>query len=75
MADRLACRGLPHLEYCPLCDQEEATINHLLPTVYSQENFGLICSDRSVFRACPLSLQSYISMIGGRKLAAAPLMS
>jgi len=46
-----------------------------LSIVYSQENFGLICSDRSVFRACPLSLQSYPSMIGGRKLAAAPLMS
>jgi hypothetical protein len=46
-----------------------------LSIVYPQENFNLICSDRSVFRACPLSLQSYPSMIGGRKLAAAPLMS
>jgi hypothetical protein len=46
-----------------------------LSIVYSQENFSLICSDMSDFRACPLSLQSYPSMIGGRKLAAAPLMS
>ena len=29
-ADRLARRGLPHPEFCPLCDQEEKTINHLL---------------------------------------------
>ena len=29
-ADRLACRGLPRLECCPLCDQDDETINHLL---------------------------------------------
>jgi len=29
-ADRLARKGLPHPEYCLLCDQEEETINHLL---------------------------------------------
>ena len=29
-ADRLARRGLPHPEYCPLCDQDEETIDHLL---------------------------------------------
>jgi hypothetical protein len=29
-ADRLAKRGLPHPERCPLCDQAEETINHLL---------------------------------------------
>jgi hypothetical protein len=29
-ADRLAKRGLPHPEKCPLCDQEEETINHLI---------------------------------------------
>jgi len=28
--DRLAKQGLPHPEQCPLCDQEEETINHLL---------------------------------------------
>uniref|UniRef100_A0A0A9HC95 Reverse transcriptase zinc-binding domain-containing protein n=1 Tax=Arundo donax TaxID=35708 RepID=A0A0A9HC95_ARUDO len=30
MADRLARRGLPHPDKCPLCDQEGETINHLL---------------------------------------------
>ena len=28
-ADRLAKRGLPHPDKCPLCDQEEETIQHL----------------------------------------------
>ena len=29
-ADRLARRGLSHPDHCPLCEQEEETINHLL---------------------------------------------
>ena len=29
-ADRLAKRGLPHPEACPLCDQAEETIHHIL---------------------------------------------
>lgn len=29
-ADRLARRGLPHPEACPLCDQADGTINHIL---------------------------------------------
>jgi len=29
-ADRLARRGLPHPEECPLCEQEDETIHHLL---------------------------------------------
>jgi len=29
-ADRLAKRGLSHPDKCPLCDQEEETIQHLL---------------------------------------------
>ena len=29
-ADRLAKRGLPHPDRCPMCDQESETINHLL---------------------------------------------
>jgi hypothetical protein len=30
--DRLAKRGLPHPDKCPLCDQEDETIQHLLTT-------------------------------------------
>jgi hypothetical protein len=29
-SDRLARRGLPHPDRCPLCDQEDDTIQHLL---------------------------------------------
>jgi len=29
-ADRLEKRGLPHPEQCPLCDQEDETVQHLL---------------------------------------------
>jgi hypothetical protein len=29
-ADRLALRGLDHPEECPLCDQDDETIDHLL---------------------------------------------
>ena len=31
-SDRLARRGLPHQDKCPLCDQEEETIEHVLLT-------------------------------------------
>ena len=38
LADRLAKRGLPHPERCPLCDQAEETINHLLVScVFSRQ--------------------------------------
>jgi len=30
MADRLAKRGLPHHPACPICDQAEETIQHIL---------------------------------------------
>ena len=29
-SDRLAKRGLPHPDKCPLCDQEDETVQHLL---------------------------------------------
>jgi hypothetical protein len=29
-SDQLAWRGLPHPEHCPLCDQEDETLDHLL---------------------------------------------
>jgi hypothetical protein len=29
-SDNLAQRGLPHPEHCPLCDQEDETLDHLL---------------------------------------------
>ena len=38
-ADRLARRGLPHPAKCPLCDQEEEDIQHLLTTCVFSRDF------------------------------------
>lgn len=43
-SDRLARRGLDHQEACPLCDQEEETINHLLlECVFTREVWAAVC--------------------------------
>ena len=39
-ADRLQKRGLPHPEHCPLCDQDDETVQHLLH-VFLLDNSGL----------------------------------
>jgi hypothetical protein len=38
-ADRLAKRGLPHPDCCPLCDQEEENIQHLLVSCVFARDF------------------------------------
>jgi hypothetical protein len=38
-ADRLARRGLPHPEHCPLCDQADESIDHLLVTYVFTRQF------------------------------------
>ena len=54
-ADRLAKRGLPHPECCPLCDQAEETIDHLLVScVFTQEVWFIILQS---FGLQPLSPQ------------------
>jgi hypothetical protein len=40
--DRLARRNLPHPELCPLCDQEEATINHLVASCVFARRFRFL---------------------------------
>ena len=43
-SDRLARRGLPHQDACPLCDQEEETINHVLLTcVFARAIWVVVC--------------------------------
>jgi hypothetical protein len=38
IVDRLAWRGMDHPEHCPLCDQEEEVIDHLmLSCVFARE--------------------------------------
>jgi len=54
-ADRLAKRGLPHPECCPLCDQAEETIDHLLVScVFTREVWFIILQS---FGLQPLSPQ------------------
>jgi hypothetical protein len=45
-AGRLARRNLPHPELCPLCDQEEETINHLLSSCVFARQFRFILLQR-----------------------------
>jgi hypothetical protein len=46
-ADRLARRGLPHPSVCPLCDQEEETIQHLLISCVFARQFWYFLLSRS----------------------------
>ena len=38
-ADRLQKRGLPHPAHCPLCDQEDETVQHLLTSCVFARQF------------------------------------
>ncbi|KAL6626203.1 hypothetical protein ACP70R_029929 [Stipagrostis hirtigluma subsp. patula] len=61
-ADRLAKRGLSHPDKCPLCDQEDETIQHLLTTcvVTRQVWFSLFS---------PLQLAGSVSRMNERSFA------
>jgi hypothetical protein len=54
--DRLSKRGLPHPSHCPLCDQEDETVQHLLTTCVLAREFWsriltpLVLQDRSPTR-------------------------
>jgi hypothetical protein len=50
-ADRLARRNLSHPEPCPLCDQEEEAINHLLSSCVFAREFWFILLQRVVLGA------------------------
>jgi len=39
VADRLQKRGLPHPDHCPLCDQEDETVQHILTTCVFARQF------------------------------------
>jgi len=48
-ADRLACRNLPHPARCPLCDQDDETINHLLTSCVFASQFWFLLLQRGGF--------------------------
>jgi hypothetical protein len=54
--DRLAKRGLEHLERCPLCDQEDETVQHLLTScVFARETWAHILSKVGLQHLLPSS--------------------
>ena len=53
-ADRLARRNLPHPEACPLCDQEDETINHLLVgCVFARQVWALVLHQLGMLQLAP----------------------
>jgi hypothetical protein len=53
-ADRLARRNLPHPESCPLCDQVDETINHLLVgCVFARQVWSLILQQLGLLQLAP----------------------
>jgi hypothetical protein len=58
-ADRLARRNLPHPELCPLCDQKNKTINHLLfSCVLSHEIWFLLLRHMGMAACSPRALET-----------------
>ncbi|WVZ90618.1 hypothetical protein U9M48_036903, partial [Paspalum notatum var. saurae] len=52
--DRLAKRGLPHPATCPLCDQVEVTIQHILVScIFARQVWSLILSKLSLLAIAP----------------------
>jgi hypothetical protein len=65
--DRLAKRGLPYPAACPLCDQVEETIQHILVScVFARQVWTLILNELGLLAVTP-SLDVRGSQIGGVK--------
>ena len=65
-ADRLLQRGLPHPARCPLCDQADETINHLLvPGIFARE-FWFLLLQRLSLQGLSHKMKTYALMTGGR---------
>jgi len=58
-ADRLAKRGLPHPETCPLCDQAGETIDHILfSCVFSKQAWTIILQSLGLVGIIPTAADS-----------------
>jgi hypothetical protein len=72
-ADRLAKRNLPHPESCPLCDQEDETINHLLVgCVFARQVWSLVLHQFGLLHLAPQSAVTCFSGWWKRSTAAIP---
>jgi len=59
-ADRLQKRGLPHPERCPLCDQEEENIQHILTScVFARQFWFAILQPLNLARLTPTRTVSF----------------
>ena len=67
-ADRLARRGLPHPEHCPLCDQAAETIDHLLvQCVFAREFWFRFFSRMGLQALSPQSTEISSLVVGESK--------
>ena len=72
-ADRLAKRGLPHHEVCPLCDQEEENIQHILVgCVFTRQIWSLILQPLHLSDLTPSASETRFSLWWKRALSAVP---
>jgi len=72
-ADRLAKRNLPHPEACPLCDQEDETINHLLVgCVFARQVWSLVLQQLGLLQLAPQPSATRFSGWWKRSTAAVP---
>ena len=72
-ADRLAKRNLAHPESCPLCDQEDETINHLLVgCVFARQVWSLVLHQFGLLHLAPQSAVTRFSGWWKRSTAAVP---
>jgi len=53
-ADRLARRNLPHPEACPLCDQEDESINHfLVGCLFARQVWAMVLQQLGLLQLAP----------------------
>jgi hypothetical protein len=72
-ADRLAKRNLPHPDACPLCDQEDETINHLLVgCVFARQVWSLVLQQLRLLQLAPQPSVTCFSGWWKRSIAAVP---
>ena len=72
-ADRLAKRNLPHPEACPLCDQMDETINHLLVgCVFAWQVWTLVLQQLGLLQLAPQPTVTHFLGWWRRSTAAIP---
>jgi len=72
-ADRLARRNLPHPEACPLCDQEDESINHLLVgCAFARQVWAMVLQQLGLLQLAPQPTSTRFSGWWKKTTAAVP---